>query len=180
MSDERPAGLVDRAYDVGAFATGALATSGAALPDRRGLIRALGIVQIVLGGLCALVAAFGMVTMALSAAIRGQPTSMLAAFVYAVPAINLLVTGIGSVRLTPSARRATLISAILWLPLILLGVVGFLVVQGGPFARGGERVMLTVILVPMLLILVGLPITLIAVYTRPSVRQTFEGGRRAS
>ena len=54
--DPPPGELVDRAYDVGAFATAGVeaAAPDAPLPERRGLIRALGIILIVFGAICAL------------------------------------------------------------------------------------------------------------------------------
>ena len=49
MAVDPPDSLVDRAYVVGGHATDAAAVSGV-LPNRRGVIVALGIIQIVIGG----------------------------------------------------------------------------------------------------------------------------------
>ena len=90
--------------------------------------------------------------------------------------LNLLATGIGSVRLAPSARRATIISAAIWLVFVGIGLVAFIygVVLGG-FSFGGRSLAIGLALVAvMALLLVGLPVVLIVAYTRPSVRATFE------
>ena len=176
MSGDRPNDLVDRAYQVGASAVAdPAAADPVAPPDRRGAIRALGIIQIVLGGLTGLLAAGVFVL----AAVGPNHMAALAGVAYAVPAVNLLVTGIGSVKLARWARRATLISAGVWLGLMLLAIAAQLIVRKGGFGMGrGETALVTVIMLPVLLVVLALPIVLIVVYTRPSVRATFE--RRAA
>jgi hypothetical protein len=166
MAGVPPTGLVDRAYSVGGHATDTAAVSGD-LPDRRGLIRALGIIQIVVGGICALMTA-GMVF-----ALNVHAGSI----AYGVATVNLMATGIGSVRLIRSARRATIISAAIWLVLVGISLVAFfymVVVQRGFGFDGRPLAMGLVFAGLMALFLVGLPVVLIAVYTRPSVRATFE------
>ena len=171
MPGDRPNDLVDRAYQVGASAVADRAAADpTAVVDRRGTILALGIIQIVLGGLTGLMAAGMLAGMAMSSKRMG----MLAGLAYVAPTVNLLVTGIGSVKIARWARRATLISAGIWLVLMLLGIA-FMLIQGGLFGIGrGEAAMVAVILVPMLLAVLALPIVLLVVYTRPSVRATFE------
>jgi hypothetical protein len=164
--DPPPPGLVDRAYSVGGHATDA-APPTAALPDRRGLIRALGIVQIVFGGLCVLLT--GGIVLALK-----TPAS---AIVYAAAATNLLVTGIGSVRLLRAARRATIISAAIWLAFVGIGLVAtayVLVAQRGFGATGRPLAMGLLFASVAALFVLALPVVLIVAYTRPSVRATFE------
>lgn len=166
---EPPTELVDRAYSVGGHATDP-AASMAALPDRRGLILALGIVQIVCGGLC-LLATVGMVL-----ALKAQP----AAIFYAVATANLLATGIGSIRRARWARRATIISSAIWLVFVGIGVVAstyILVSQGGSGFGAGPLVLGLVTATVVAVFLLGLPITLLIVFTRPSVRATFERGQ---
>ena len=109
MTGDRPDELVDRAYRVGeaAVAPVVAATAG----DRTVTIRVLGIIQIVFGALCAVVAAGALIAM--SAIAPGH--ALIAGLVYAIPAANLLIDGIGSVRIARWARRATLISAFVWL-----------------------------------------------------------------
>jgi hypothetical protein len=174
MADERPHELIDRAYQAGALATSA-ATDAQPMPDRRGAIRALGIIMIVLGGISGLLALFMMVVTSISRG-RHPLAAAFGALIYGIPAANLLVTGIGSVRIAPWARRATLISAAIWLGLMMLVVVARLATGGpGAFAIGrGEMVLLAIIGLPVLLVVVALPIVLLIVYTRPSVRATFE------
>ena len=131
----------------------------------------LGIIQIVLGGLTGLMAA-----VMLAAMVVGPKHMGMLGGVYLVPAVNLLFTGIGSVKIALWARRATLISAGIWLVLMLLAVAS-LVIKGGPGMGGREAAMATVIMVPVFLLMLALPVVLLVVYTRPSVRATFE--RRA-
>ena len=103
---------------------------------------------------------------------------MLTGLASLAPVVNLLVTGIGSVRIARWARRATLISAGIWLTLMLFAAA-FLLGSGDPGLLGrGETAMVAVIVVPVLLVALALPIVLLVVYTRPSVRATFE--RRAA
>ena len=177
--DPPPGELIDRAYDVGAFATAGVqaAAPDAPLPERRGLIRALGIILIVFGAICALMTVVMVFVMARM--LSKQPAMMLAGLVYAIPAANLLVMGIGSVRIARWARRGTLISAGIWLPLMLLPIAGLVMNQGRAFPKGGEAVMLGIVMVPMVLFMLGLPITLLVAYTRASVRATFEQRRQA-
>jgi len=175
--DPPPGELVDRAYDVGAFATAGTAPAPAALPDRRGVIRTLGIILIVCGAICALMTVVMVFVMARM--IHGEPAMMLTSLIYAVPAANLLVMGIGSVKISRWARRGTLISAGIWLPLMLLPIAGLVMNQGRAFPKGGEAVMLGIVMVPMVLFMLGLPITLLVAYTRASVRATFEQRRQA-
>ncbi|HXU05740.1 MAG TPA: hypothetical protein VN903_32515 [Polyangia bacterium] len=169
-----PKELVDRAYQVGAAATAvaaaAPAVADAAPPwfvDRRGLIRALGIVQIVLGAIC------GVLTLAALGLSGGKP--VLGLGVYAVATANFLTTGIGSVRLARWARRATVISAGVWLPVMVVAIVAFwraLQITLGA-ADGDYSPDLTIFYLAAL-IAVGAPFGLLMAYTRPSVRETFE------
>jgi hypothetical protein len=171
---DRPDDLVDRAYQVGASAVAeAAGANPAAAVDRRGAIRALGIIQIVLGGVAGFIATAGFVMMAI-----GQKRMAMAApgLAYLVPAVNLLVTGIGSVKIARWARRATLISAGIWLGLVLLAAASMLVMGGAGMGRK-EAALAAVIMVPVFVVFLALPIVLLVVYTRPSVRATFE--RRA-
>jgi hypothetical protein len=166
MAGAPPDSFVDRAYVVGGHATDAAAVSGA-LPNRRGVIVALGIIQIVIGGICALMTAGMLVTA------KAKPGAIL----YGAAALNLLATGIGSVRLARSARQATIISATIWLVFAGLGLVSFIymVVVGRGVGLSGRPLMMSLVAAAVMsLFLVGLPVVLIAVYTRPSVRATFE------
>jgi hypothetical protein len=168
-----PNGLLEKAYDAGDV--GAEDRSGP--PARLGTIRALGIIQIVMGALCVLVV---LASVGLAAKTHTPP---IAALFYGLAAANLLVTGIGTVRIAPWARRATVISAWIWLSIMVLGigamVFGFAANRMGGLGRG-ELTMVAVIVVPLAMIMLGLPILLIAVLTRPAVRATFERGRQAS
>lgn len=164
MAVDPPDSLVDRAYVVGGHATDAAAVSGV-LPNRRGVIVALGIIQIVIGGFCALMTA-GMLV---------APSANLGTILCGVAGLNLLATGIGSVRLAPSARRATIISAAIWFVLVGIGLAAFIymtVMGRGSFS---ERSLAGALgFVTGILLLVALPVVLLVVYTRPSVRATFE------
>jgi hypothetical protein len=176
VAGDRPNELVDRAYQVGAFADPAAAAPGAAV-DRRGTIRALGIIQIVVGGISALFASFVLVTVIVS---HQNPASLAASVFYGLPAVNLFVTGIGSVKIAPWARRVTIVSAGVWLGIVLLAVGGLVVaavVTGFGVGRR-ELTLASAVAAPVVLVSLALPIVLIVVYTRPSVRATFE--RRAA
>jgi len=173
VAGDPPNDLVDRAYQVGAsaVATPAEADPGAAV-DRRAAILALGVIQIVLAALIGLMAAAMLVGYAVGS--RSLVKTLAAGLVCLAPVVNLLVTGLGSVRIARWARRATLISSGLWLTLTLFAVA-FLLGQG--LLGREETAMVAWIVVPVLLVALALPIVLLAVYTRPSVRATFE--RRA-
>jgi len=169
VSGDRPNELVDRAYQVGASAVATPdAAAAAATVDRRGTLRALGTIQIVLGGLTGLTA----VGILAAAATRTDGMVMGPGLVCVVPAVNLLLTGIGSVRIARWSRRATLISAGIWLGLMLLAVASMFI--DGRFGMGRESAVVTAIMLPPMLVALALPIVLLAVYTRPSVRATFE------
>jgi hypothetical protein len=170
MTGDRPRDLVDRAYQVGDAATAAPAPT-ATYPDRRGVIRALGIIQIVFGGIAGLLA---LIVFA-GGALGTRREMMVLSVAYAVPAANFLFTGIGSVRIARWARLATLISAGIWLALILLVSASFVLMsRTRAFGMsGGEATLMSVILVPLGAIALALPIVHIVVYTRPSVRATF-------
>jgi len=130
--------------------------------DRRRLIRALGIVQIVLGCLCGIGALADLAVVLTSG---GGP--ILVSAIYAIPAANLLTTGIGSYTIAQWARRATLISAFVWLGLI--GVAATLMrgeLAGMTYERWLAGAFVIVALALAILSIVG--------YTRPSVRATFE------
>jgi hypothetical protein len=135
------------------------------LPDRRGLILALGIVQIVLGALCGLL----MLAVVVFERISVEFGTMLLG--YAVPTLNLLLMGIGSVRIQSWARRATLISAFFWLG--LLAIAGGALMSGQIVGNSYERFMVGAVLILAL----ALAVALIVAYTRPSVRATFERRR---
>jgi len=166
MAGDPPTGLVDRAYSVGGHATDA-APPQAALPDRRGLILALGIMQVVCGGICALA------TVGMLIAKQALPTTIF----YGVATANLLTTGIGAVGRARWARQATIISAEIWLAFLGLGAVAFayiLVAQRGLGFSGLPVAMGIAVAAVVALLLLGLPIVLLVAYTRPSVRATFE------
>jgi hypothetical protein len=145
--------------------------------SRSGAVIALGVIQIILGGLCALGVLVALV-MSSKMSGRGAGGQGAAALFYFVAAANLLVTGIGSVMFARWARLATIISAAVWLALGVLALVAFLFVAMSSPRRFGmgksEGMMLMVVGVPLVLILVGLPLTLLIVYTRPNVKATFE------
>lgn len=172
MPGDPPNDLVDRAYQVSASAVATPdAAAAAATVDRRGVILALGIIQLLLGGLAGIMAAGALIGMM---AVSQGRVRILPALGYVAPVVNLLVTGIGSVSRARWARRATLISAGIWLTLILFAAA-FLFGKGDPGLLGSEQAaMVTWIVAPMLLVALALPIVLLAVYTRPSVRATFE------
>jgi hypothetical protein len=163
VTGDRPDELVDRAYRVGEAAVAPVAA--AAGGDRTVMIRVLGIIQIVFGGLCAVAAAGALV--AVSRIAHGA--AMAAGLVYAIPAANLLTTGIGSVRIARWARRATLISAVVWLALI--GIAGGAVTFGHVGGMGYELVLVD----GLLAIALAFAVLLVVFYTRPGVRATFEG-----
>jgi hypothetical protein len=170
MPGADPNALLNKAYDAGRSAT----ADPQAGTDRRGTIRTLGIIQIVFGGLCVLVALAGI---GLAAKAHAPPV---ASIFYGLAAANLLTTGIGSLRIAPWARRATLISAWIWLCIMVLGVAamvfGFLLSRSMSMGRG-ELTMAAVVAVPFLVLALGLPILLIVQFTRPAVRATFEARR---
>ena len=174
MPGDRPNEPVDRAYQVGAFAVAdpaVAAAAAAATVDRHGAILALGIIQILLGGLAGIMAAGALVGMM---AVGPGRVRILPALGYVAPVVNLLVTGIGSVSRARWARRATLISAGIWLTLMLFAAA-YLLGTGDPGLLGREEAaMVAWIVVPALLVALALPIVLLVVYTRPSVRATFE------
>jgi hypothetical protein len=154
MTGDRPSDPVDRAYRVGDAVLDAPPVA-----DQGRLIRALAIVQIVLGALsgCGFLM---MVSIMVSAG--GGPAKI--ALIYGIPSANLLVTGIGSVRIAAWAWWATLISAFIWLALSAV-ILAF----------GGSRGMTYEMWLASAVLIVGiaLAILVIVVYTRPSVRATF-------
>jgi len=90
--------------------------------DRSGMLLALGIIQIVLGGLAALLSLLGL-AMGLMAPMRAHPIgSLVPMLIYSVPAANLLATGIGTVAFRAWARPATLISSGIWLAIAAVGL----------------------------------------------------------
>jgi hypothetical protein len=125
----------------------------------------MGIIQIVLGGLCSVPVLFVLV---LSAAGRTRGPALVA-LGYAVPAANLLLTGIGSVRIAGWARVATLISAFVWMGLMLMALGGLVLLHGQAQGNGYEQVMA----VALAVVGAAFAVVLIVVYTRPSVRATF-------
>ena len=162
MAGDRPGELVDRAYQVGDSATAETAPAA----NRRRLIRGLGIVQIVLG---IIFCAGFMIMFGLAAQDAATPLAVL--LVYGIPAANLLLTGIGSVKLARWSRRATLISAALWLGLIVL-------VEARSLSLGFRGMTYEMWLTSGILLAgLALAIVLIVAYTRPSVRATFERGQ---
>jgi hypothetical protein len=145
--------------------------------DRSSAIRVLGVIQIVLGGLTALLALIGVAMLGMAARMPGSggPTAGMTVFFalfYLVPAANLLTTGIGSVRFSPWARLATIISAGIWLGIGSLLMLMMLVSAFAVHAQvgGAEAMVMVTIFFPILL---GLPVTLLMLYTRPGVRETF-------
>jgi hypothetical protein len=160
--------LLDRAYGVGDHAV----ASPPPTANRRGAILALGIILIVIGGLFAV----GTIATVVMAATTSRPLMAFAGLIYGIPTANLLLCGIGSVRIAPWARRATIISAAVWLGLVvILFVLAGIAAGVGGFGMGrGEAAMAGVFMVPVFLLWLALPIVLIVVYTRPSVRATFE------
>jgi hypothetical protein len=165
MPGDSPSDLVDRADRVGDAAVPA--PTAPPVGDGRGLIRAFGIVQIVFGGLCCL----GLLVVAAVALYAGTVRLLAGSLIYGIPAANLLSTGIGSIRLAPWARLATLISAFLWLGLI--GLAGAVLLFSRSGGNGYERFMLGA----FLFVALALALVLIAVYTRPSLCAAFERGR---
>lgn len=168
MAGDRGDELIERAYGVGDSAL----ASPPVVANRRGAILTLGIIQIVIGAIFAVVT-LGVVIMA---ATMSRAPMMLAGLIYGIPTANLLLCGIGSVRLAPWARRATIISAAVWLGLVVILLVAAGIgasVSGFGMGRG-EAAMVGVFMVPVFLLWLALPIVLIIVYTRPSVRATFE------
>jgi hypothetical protein len=168
VAGDGPNGSVERTYDVGNYATAEQVAP--AVVDRGGAIRALGIVQVVLGGLLSLLVLFVIV----SAVVSSKPPVLVAGAVYALPAANLLAMGIGSLKLAPWARLGTLISAGVWLGLGLMAAVGLLVASRLQLGMSRHETALAgVVIVPIMLIWVALPIVLIIVYTRPRARAAF-------
>jgi hypothetical protein len=168
VAGDRGDELLDRAYGVGDHAL----ASPPAPANRRGAILAMGIILIVIGAI------FSVATIAtvIMAATTSRAPMMLAGLIYGIPTANLLLCGIGSVRIAPWARRATIVSAGVWLGLVVIILVVLAITAGvGGFGMGhGEAAMVGVIMVPVFLLWLALPIVLIVVYTRPSVRATFE------
>jgi len=90
--------------------------------------------------------------------------------IYGIPAANLLLTGIGAVKVARWARRATLISASIWVGLIV-ALAAWPVwhsFRGMPY----EAWLALGVLFAGLAFAIGL----IVAYTRASVRATFERG----
>ena len=168
VAGDRGDELLDRAYGVGDHAL----ASPPATANRRGAILAMGIILIVIGAIFAVVT-LGTVIMAAS---TSRPLMAFAGLIYGIPTANLLLCGIGSVRIASWARRATIVSAAVWLGLVVIILVILAITAGvGGFGMGsGEAAMVGVIMVPAFLLWLALPIVLIVVYTRPSVRATFE------
>ncbi len=137
------------------------------------MILVLGIIQMVLAGLTLLLTLFGALSMARLSSERAPAGGMAFAMLfYLIPAANLATTGIASVRFRPWARLATIISAAIWLGFSALGLVGILVSVLATRSHVGVAE-LFMMLVAMGPILFGLPITLIVLYTREGVRETF-------
>ncbi len=142
------------------------------------MLLTLGIIQIVLGGLAGMFSLIGLL-MALSVAsqIRSGGHPMLAALpmlVYVIPAANLLVTGIGTVRFRRWSRLATIISSGIWLGILLLGLAGMLIAFATRPSGFGETTLGLMMVVPIMLIMLSLPVVLIVLYARRDVRETFE------
>jgi hypothetical protein len=172
VAGDPPNDLVDRAYQVGASAVATPdAAAAAATVDRRAVILALGVIQIVLGAFSGLMGAAMLVGYAIGSK---SMIGSLPGLAYLAPVINLLVTGIGSVSHARWARRATLISAGIWLTLMLFAAAVLLGSGDSGLLGRGEAAGFAVMVVPVLLVALALPIVLLAVYTRPSVRATFE------
>jgi hypothetical protein len=153
--------------------------------DRSERIKALGVVQVVLGGLSGLMVLIGLGAWLVSGARFGRGValaSLLPSLFYALPAANLLVTGIGSLRLAPWARRATIVSAAIWLVLsavLGLGVIALLFGFDAGSSRS-ERTMLAAVGIPLWVLATALPVVLLVLYSGRAVRDTFERRRAAA
>jgi hypothetical protein len=155
-----------------ASAPGATATA----PDRTTSLFVLAIIQIVLGGLFGLMMLTGLFgTLAVLVAQQRSPSlprfsPTWAYLLYLVPTANLLVTGIGTIKFRPWARRATIISSWIWLGLGVLNValltIGLL---SGPDRMELEDAIATTTLWALL----GFPIGLLVFYRRAGVSDTF-------
>ena len=90
--------------------------------------------------------------------------------------VNLLATGIGSAMLARSARRATIVSATVWLVFVAIGLVAFvyMTAAGRGYDFSGRSLARGLGFASVMAFIVSLPIVLIVGYTRPSVRATFE------
>lgn len=152
--------------------------AGPVTPDRSTAIMVLGIIQIVLGGLTALIAILGVAWMAMMASrMEGEYRPPMAMMVlpilfYLIPAANLATTGIGSVRFRPWARLTTIISSAIWLGLGVLMVIGVVLSMFVTRSSIGSAEII-VMLVVMAPLMCGFPTILIVLYTRPGVRETF-------
>jgi hypothetical protein len=147
-----------------------------------GAVYALGVIQIVLGGFAALCVLFGVFS-ALTLSSRAGVNSfvMVLPFLsYVLPATNLLVTGIGSVRFRPWARLATIISAGIWGGIGVMAIFGTFAFRF--LSRASSEPMplaaTLVLVIFMGLFFVAFPILLITLYSTASARAAFAARRQ--
>ena len=153
--------------------------------DSRSTLKAIGIVQIVLGGLWLLagltqIGVMGSILALTPNLPRGAAAPMVAGgmVVYGLGGGVLLALGLGTVRIRPWARLFGIVSSSL---VLVLGAIGTLAMAGAiamPHGPGKAELMIMAFGFGFFFLLfVALPVLFIVVYTRPAVRATFEANR---
>ena len=158
--------------------------------DRGGLLRFFGVVEILIGCLCALLGVLGTLVLSLSARI-GVPPEPAAPprllwvnlLVYAAAATFLITMGIGTLRAKRWARVLMLITSWPVLVTFVLGTIWIAVLMPGLMARSPDAspeaariAMIVIVVFSALLALV--PLSFILFYSGRNVRATFENRDR--
>ena len=158
--------------------------------DRSPGLVVFGIMQIVLGGLAALLIPSLLLGAVLSRRMGGGlpvGSTVLSVASYALAAIGLITLGAGSIRARRWARALTLILSWIWLVLGSLGTIALTVLLPNAFMsgftaaaasnpealpRGVIAVILTVVIVVCAVFMVVLPIVFLVFYRRKDVEET--------
>ena len=172
------------------------ATPGATPPepyrDRSAGLVVFGIIQIVLGGLAALLIPLLLLGAVFSRRMGGglpAGSTVLSVATYALAAIGLITLGAGSIRARRWARALTLILAWIWLVFGSLGTIAMTVLlppafmtaftaaaannpEASSLPRSLIAVILTVVIVVCAVFMVVLPIVFVVFYRRKDVEET--------
>jgi hypothetical protein len=158
--------------------------------DRKIGLVVFGILQIILGGFCALmvlIAIFGMIASAVldnSSAIAMSPTTMIPAVLfYVILAVWFICMGIGSIKARRWARALVLVTSWLWLISGISGLIFMLLLMPDMYDQMGEsgrmppevaRVMKYVMTAFMTVLYIIIPAVLVLFYGSKNVKATCE------
>jgi hypothetical protein len=161
--------------------------------DRRGRIKAMGVFQIVLGGITSLILLIGLLGMLLSSALaesmgseqNGIGASLASLGVYALAALFFFTAGIGSLKLRRWSRP--LVLAFMW-PSLIFGMLGFVFgviflptvfaampIPEGPNLALQKEIMSAVSVVVnviLFIVCVAIPAIHLLIYQPASIRET--------